>query len=280
MRQKISLLDLSFYGDGSSSQKCPSKFIEWDRNTKELSDYVVFTDLCLDYVKHPHFKHKKKIGWLIESIAISPNIYKKILGLEEHFEIILTHNDSLISRNGSIKQDKYVFAPFGGTWIDKEDWVKPTKTKLVSIIASEKNWTDGHKFRHEIIGLNIPKLDIFGRRYNPIDKKIDGLRDYRFSLSIENCVEDTYFTEKLIDCFATYTVPVYYGTEKIKDIFDPKGIIFIEDRDKAKTIIEGLSVDQYNEMLPAIENNFHTAKDYACCEDYFYNNFLYKYMNE
>ena len=34
-----------------------------------------------------------------------------------------------------------------------------------------------------------------------------------FSVCIENDVYDTYFTEKILDCFATGTIPIYKGTK-------------------------------------------------------------------
>tara|TARA_Y100000592_G_C5474605_1_gene321516 strand:- start:208 stop:387 length:180 start_codon:yes stop_codon:yes gene_type:complete len=44
---------------------------------------------------------------------------------------------------------------------------------------------------------------------NPIDKKEEGLTNYLFSLAIENSKIDNYFSEKLLDCFATSTIPIY-----------------------------------------------------------------------
>ena len=47
--------------------------------------------------------------------------------------------------------------------------------------------------------------------------KIDGLRDYRYHFCIENIKRDYWFTEKLIDCFVTGTIPIYWGCPSIFD---------------------------------------------------------------
>ena len=62
---------------------------------------------------------------------------------------------------------------------------------------------------HEVIQKFGNKMTVFGRGYDPIEFKIDGLKDYRFSVVIENCKRDYWFTEKLIDCFVTGTIPIY-----------------------------------------------------------------------
>ena len=59
--------------------------------------------------------------------------------------------------------------------------------------------------------------------------KIDGLKDYCFSFAVENDIVPGYFTEKILDCFMTGTVPIYIGHEYIKSIFDERGIIFYND---------------------------------------------------
>ena len=40
---------------------------------------------------------------------------------------------------------------------------------------------------------------------------------------MENNIEPDYFTEKLIDCFLTGTVPIYLGPKQVENYFDPNG---------------------------------------------------------
>jgi hypothetical protein len=46
-----------------------------------------------------------------------------------------------------------------------------------------------------------------------------------FSFAIENCRQPYYMTEKLIDCFITGTVPIYWGADYAIDFFNPDGMI-------------------------------------------------------
>ena len=43
------------------------------------------------------------------------------------------------------------------------------------------------------------------------------------------CSSDLYFTEKLLDCFATGTIPVYLGAPDIDKHFNKDGIINLAD---------------------------------------------------
>jgi hypothetical protein len=70
--------------------------------------------------------------------------------------------------------------------------------------------------RHQSVLKFKDKMDLYGRGYNPVEYKLKCLKDYAFSLTIENTKKDYYFTEKLIDCFMTGTVPIYWGCPSIQ----------------------------------------------------------------
>jgi len=53
--------------------------------------------------------------------------------------------------------------------------------------------------------------------------------DTMFHVAVENVRQANYFTEKLIDCFLTRTVPVYWGCPNIGDFFDLAGIIIVSE---------------------------------------------------
>ncbi|NDH45539.1 MAG: hypothetical protein EBY04_04110 [Actinobacteria bacterium] len=83
---------------------------------------------------------------------------------------------------------------------------------------------------------------------------MDGVRDYMFSIIIENGVYDTYWTEKITDCFATGTVPIYWGTKKIPTVFDHEGIIWLNEGNEIE-VFESLTQELYISKRKAIENN-------------------------
>ena len=44
-------------------------------------------------------------------------------------------------------------------------------------------------------------------------------------------------TEKLTDCFACGTIPVYYGTAGVAQYFNPEGIIFLDEKSLGKIFL-------------------------------------------
>ncbi|GAI27598.1 unnamed protein product, partial [marine sediment metagenome] len=118
-------------------------------------------------------------------------------------------------------------------------------------------------------------LDIFGRGYNEIESKLTGLADYMFHIVIENSKKDYWFTEKLIDCFVTGTVPLYWGCPSIGEFFDKKGIITFHTKKQLYEIVNNLSQNLYEDILPFIKRNFEEAKKYILAEDWLYLNKKY-----
>lgn len=243
-----------------------SKFIEWDRTPVNIDDRIVFyTDYSLDRISDCSLSTKKTFAWLLESPEITSQSYKWIELNNNKFTNVLTHSRILLD-----KGENYKFCPTGGCWIKSEDQKIYEKSKLVSIIASEKRMTDGHNLRHQSIQMFKDKLDVYGRGYNPIDYKLTALKDYAFSLTIENTQKDYYFTEKLIDCFMTGAVPIYWGCKSIGKFFNTDGMIIYDNF----TDFYDISFNKYNSMKDAIQENFEKAKEFLIAEDYIYKNYL------
>lgn len=101
------------------------------------------------------------------------------------------------------------------------------------------------------------------------------LRDYRYSIVTENFVDDLYFTEKILNCFATGTVPIYRGASLINTVFDEQGIIpWSTPADLQKRILPSLSPDDYSHRMSAIKNNFRLAKKFTTIEDFIVSKYL------
>ena len=124
-------------------------------------------------------------------------------------------------------------------------------------------------FRNEI-SKKFKNIDIYGNGYNPIKNKIEGLKDYCFSIVIENTKEDYYFTEKLIDCFVTGTIPIYWGCPSISDFFDINGIICFNSLEDLHNILDNLTVELYNSKIEHIKNNYLLSQKYLLTEDILY----------
>lgn len=257
---KIKIID-NHFSHAKYSTDYQTSDVEWvrDMNVKsDNDDIVIYTDSNLQHTPYGN----KKIAWLLESPEITRQSYEYIRNNHHKFDYIFTHNKELLDIN-----DKFKFIPTGGCWIEKEDQIIYNKSKNISIIASSKNMTYGHRLRHEIIG-NFKNIDVYGRGYQQIPYKLEALKDYRYSITIENTNCDYYFTEKLIDCFVTGTIPIYWGCPSIGDFFDIEGMIIINNANDLNNIIDTLNDDFYINKMKHIQNNFDLSKEYLISEDH------------
>lgn len=225
-------------------------------------DYCILTDN--DCFNNSLIKSipSKKIAWLVEPPIVNGENYVKMRDTQhklfDYVFLSVTH-----PHYAGIPNAKY-FA-HGGT-AHKEEHIKIwDKSKLCSIILSKKQWNVGHRHRHHIYnstkGLGV--YDSYGcGAGNRIEYKITGLQDYMFSIAMENCEENDYFSEKIIDCFLTGTIPIYYGTHNIGNFFNPQGILRFKGLDDIKKIFSYLNEDFYNSKLDAVKENFILAQNY------------------
>lgn len=148
------------------------------------------------------------------------------------------------------------------------------KGKLCSMIVNIDHDLSKHGYSLRKDAYNAAKkmgfIDIYGSSFNPIGLKLDGLAPYCFSIAMENSKDDLYFTEKIIDCFLTKTVPLYYGCPSISEIFDSRGILHFSDVNELQKILSNLSLDLYRELESYAEINFNIAvnSNLACFEGF------------
>ena len=267
---KLPIIDHLFAHANSSSFDDPMDF-NWDRENILGYDFVILTDDTLSYVDFVKSQNKKVYAWILESPQVKPHAIHFIKQNYDKFDKIFTHNKELLELS-----DKCVIQTYGGCWIPKEERQIHQKTKSISFISSRKRSTEGHILRNKILdyyAVNEKDIDIFGREINPIDNKIQGLKDYKFSIVIENCREDFYFSEKLIDCLQTGTIPIYWGLPSIDKFFDSNGILTFDNITELFFIIEKINNNQikYEDYLEGINNNFELSKKYLLADDDIYN---------
>ncbi len=133
------------------------------------------------------------------------------------------------------------------------------KDKHISFITSNKTMTEGHRFRLEcaqkLVELKAPGVDLYGVGIREIKGKIEGLRDYKFSIAVENGVHDNYFTEKILDCFLTGVIPIYKGCPNIGEFFNVEGIITFSTQEELVDIVSNLSDNDYHSKRTRRDSN-------------------------
>lgn len=267
--KKVKIIDQCFSHAFSTSWYNKPKYFQWERvDANDLRGYVPESVFLTDQSIYSKIEAKRKIAFLIEPPAINPGIYDWIKKTYEDFDYVLTHKKELL------KIDKrFLFYPMGGCWIPENERKVHKKSKLVSIIASGKNLTEGHRFRNEIV-LNFGnRMDVYGHSFRRIENKIEGLRDYMFSVAVMNSCSDDYFTEILLDCFATGTVPIFWGSEKVSNYFIGSGLIFFDTIRDLNFILNDLDEDRYKSVMDFVRMNFDLSKHYWVAEDYIWENY-------
>lgn len=272
LKPKISIRDGCFahaVALGSGDFNWPPDYFNYDRS-KKWRKVCLFTDQAILEDVVDKSKSKINIGWVIEPYSVSQSVYNKLIDKNTYskYDLILTHNKELCEYN----PDVFKFYPFGGCWIQKRNRKLHKKTKYMSIIASSKKMTYGHKLRHEIIH-GLSGFDIYGNGYSYIKRKEEALIDYGFSIVIENDNNEYFFSEKLIDCLITGTIPIYWGAD-ISSFFDMRGFILFKDMEELRYKSTLITNETYNSVFPIIKDNFKRAKLYTCPENWIYKNVL------
>lgn len=158
-------------------------------------------------------------------------------------------------------------------WYFNEDYSSlkklevPEKPRMMSCISSGLKQLRGHRQRLNFVRMiqqQFPQIDFFGKGSNFVPDKMDGLLPYRYSIAIENSSRPHYFTEKINDCFLTYTVPVYYGSKNIGQYFPERSFIQIDinkPEQAIKAIHNVLNGDDWQSRLEAVKESRELVLD-------------------
>ena len=146
----------------------------------------------------------------------------------------------------------------------------PKKTFSASFFTTTKNWCLGHIFRQEVFN-KLPStaaggtLPIFKHRPPPTmygEARTTLYETRQFHVAIENTCWDNYFTEKVMDCFLTKTVPLYWGCPNFGNFFSMDGVLTFNTYDELLALLNSLTPDSYQTFSKAIEYNYVQALQY------------------
>ena len=181
----------------------------------------------------------------------------------------------------------------GETNLDK-DYIKsfnpnPKRKFEVTFLSGVLELIEGHKLRQRILSkeseIKIPKqfwkvlddfnhetgnrpgyrdpgCDVITEDGTPIEgegKKQVWNRNSMFHVAVENSRNLNYYTDKIVDCFATKTIPIYWGAPNIEEYFNKEGIITFEDENDLINKINNLTEEDYKNRLEAVEENYILA---------------------
>ena len=258
-----------------SPNKSNSRYIIWDRYNYMNDTHFYTQNEIFRTVGNP----KRKFAALTESGTSRPQAYELLLKHKNHFEktfnLIFTYNPRVLNEFSNAR-----FVPLvANVWygcgvgyhVKKKNFsfvISPenfkNKTKNISMICSRLEVFPMHRVRK--------KLALYCKEHGLADTygQFDGgpivdielpFEHYRYSIVVENGIEPFYFTEKIMNCFAAQTIPIYLGATEIGRFFNANGIIQIglKDCDHIENILKRCTVEEYERRLPAVLDNFKRA---------------------
>lgn len=234
-------------------------------------------------VLHPVTDRIKGYALLFESKSLMPMVYDQIEKNLDRFKLVFTPDSHLVEKY----PHKCKWIPAGGIWVGGsygEGEIKiHEKSKMISQVSSTKESCPLHSYRYnlakylkdtsKVVDVTIGENCDPNLGWKPI---CHSLHDYRFSIVVENIIDKWNFCESLSNCFATGTIPIYYGATELDKYFNMDGVILINEmsKDEVLDLTNSLTVNDYIDKMDAIKENFEIVKQFRTLEDYVQSNYL------
>lgn len=138
--------------------------------------------------------------------------------------------------------------------LNRDDLVK--ENKIVWITSNQRS-SKGHEIRMNFLDSikNLTYVNLYGRGINPIQDKWEVLKSAKYAIAYENFQNEFYWTEKVADCFLSFTMPIYFGCTQLENYFPKNSFIQLDPKDKHISLFlkEVVSSNKWEENRVAIE---------------------------
>jgi hypothetical protein len=187
------------------------------------------------------------------------------------FHQVLTHHSDLPHPRRIFDQQSYLWyagigRPAAGRMtvnLSYDDFAAmpvSEKTGLLSLVASDKAITPGHRhrraFARRLRDHFGERVAIFGRGIRDVVDKAEAIAPYRYHIVMESSQFPDYWTEKLADSYLCSAYPFYWGCPNLERYF-PAGAftpIDIYDPERSIGVIEReIAADRFAAALPELE---------------------------
>jgi hypothetical protein len=169
---------------------------------------------------------------------------------------------------------------------DHQFRVKNTKKKFLTYMVSncvefrEKAFTDLSNIATVHFGgfcsglaggnrTNIQESQVNGNIKTWMDNSNGVFQDYRFGLVMENQKSDGYITEKMVNAFLSGTVPIWYGTREVFDVFNERAFVFYDIKEPQPALDRIMYLEKNETAYDEIQNEPILANGDQTIEDYF-----------
>jgi hypothetical protein len=197
-----------------------------------------------------------------------------------NFKYIITFNQDVLDKCPNAKEYNY-----GTVWITQPEYSTiniNSKQFRISTIVGNKFVTEGHILRQGLLTneKSFPTIEFFVSNNNLTVKnlfrkkkqlvgpsKFKTFQYFQYQVVIENSRQTNYFTEKLMDCLITKTIPIYWGCPNISKFFDTTGWIIFDNLSDLKAKLTLLTPEYYSSYESVINSNFQKCFDYIKIDD-------------
>jgi len=234
MRQKISILFNSFWDRFFTDE--PNNITFFKEIFSDLAETIIITNnpddadiivnsFCGKFIKRDNAINilfageplYEKEGWDIILSGLNENIYKQAINVPLFISYMYCNN--LLDRCTN----------------------RPTRTTIPSKFCCFIQSHDKCKERNNIFFVinSYKKVDSAGQTFNTVGYYLiapwgtpaffEFISQYKFIICTENTKIDNYVSEKLFHAYVPNIVPIYWGSDYVKSIFNPKSYISLED---------------------------------------------------
>lgn len=288
---EITLTDSNFPHQKCLTPYINSKKIEWKRDGVRRK-INVYTD---NFIKNTHVDipedNNFNICLLLEPYTNPPwtDIYDYIQTDFEKFDLIITHNLDKLGHLIESRPDKFVYSTkcITTTWLDESFIGLNSKSKMISMPFSYKNFSEGHRIRHVIYEKYKDSgiIDFYGDGVPNFSGEFRNcFLDYKYVIICENTLQKGFNSEKFNDATLTGCIPIYWGSKVEDEKYDQNSIFyfspnknkidfdFSESLENLDSLINKIiESDPYDSLIDSIRNNYTHSLSEMNSEDNLYN---------
>jgi len=292
MKYKANILNGDYFGSDVINLDFPCEIHFTRFGDKQYKTNIVTNENLYENINFVNKQNYKVFVCSNEpTTSASRELTEVIINNSFQYDLILTSQKEIIENTTNA-----VFFPYGTTWLNKNKQLHsdclgsfdeslldqmPGKFFNISFVTTGRRQKEGYEHRHHIWNnrsiIRVPTTfysstrdhtrlfgysDTFHDGMLPNDDKMNLFKS-QFSIAIESTKEDSYFTEKLIDCLLTKTVPIYWGASNIGEFFDTRGFIIFNNLYEFYEKVNSLTPKTYESMKPYIDANYEKAKEYG-----------------
>ena len=247
---KKPILKMNCFGVYSSFKLSNCHFIKYLRQYFEIEssnnpDYVYYGSNWNGTIIYPN-----AINICMETENIFPDLNKCDYAIGYPFLVASdryiqkSHAPSFMRYSQEIKNArknvKKVRSKFCGAMIKNR--LGNFRNKFIIELNKYKVVENAGKYRKNVNFIENPK----SHKYQ---NKVNFLKQYKFSIAMENSFNTGYISEKIITCFLAGTIPIYYGDTSLESFINPKTFIQIKPWDDIKEKIKLIKKIDTNDKL-------------------------------